>query len=109
MYSIFDSCCTKPTNLQQMLLQVEKFILTETHLSLCDFLQATALVAVQETAALLPLLCSHIAYYADDDSVHKSVIDRLVKSIFSPTFSQIKQKLELGSMSTDCTKNLWCN
>ena len=62
--------------MQQILNQVEKHILTETHLSLCPFLQATASVGVQETAALLPVLCSHIVHYAEDDAIHKSVIDR---------------------------------
>ena len=68
--------------MQQVLLQVEKYILTETHLSLCDFLQATTAIAVQETAALLPVLCAHVAYYAEDDAIHKSVIDRSVASIY---------------------------
>ena len=64
--------------MQQLLLQVEKYILTETHLTLCGFLQATT-IAIQETAAFLPVLCAHIAYYAEDDAIHKSVIDRSVE------------------------------
>ena len=75
--------------MQQLLLQVEKYILTETHLSLCAFLQATTSIAIQEMAALLPVLCAHIAYYAEDDAIHKSIIDRSVATINSGGFDTI--------------------
>ncbi len=67
---------------------VERHLLSETHLSLTTLLHhhhqgavpavmpsATPVVVLQETAALLPVLCAHMALYAEDDAIHRSIID----------------------------------